>query len=313
MTDLSFTTARAPGAGQGDTAPIVQIIERHRDELLAGWAAAQSTVGRAAASPAELRRQGEEFLGLLSTALAAGGDSLESRPFAPVRSFLEGLSRARALQGYSPSETATFVFALKGPLFERLRAGATDAAQLGAQVWAATRMLDAMGLYTTEVYQRGREELIQRQQQDMLELSTPVVALWEGVLALPMIGTLDSARTQVVMETLLQRIVDTGADIAIIDITGVPTVDTLTAQHLLKTVTAARLMGAECIISGIRPQIAQTIVHLGVDLGNVTTKASLADAFKLALQRTGRAVVRVAAPGGAPPAAAGALPAPPRF
>ena len=144
------------------------------------------------------------------------------------------------------------------------------------------------------MYQRGREEVIARQQQDMLELSTPVVKLWDGILALPMIGTLDSARTQVVMETLLQRIVETGADIAIIDITGVPTVDTLIAQHLLKTVTAARLMGAECIISGIRPQIAQTIVHLGVDLGNVITKATLADAFRLALQRTGRTVVRTA-------------------
>jgi len=141
-----------------------------------------------------------------------------------------------------------------------------------------------------EEYQRGREEVIRRQQQEMLELSTPVVTLWDGVLALPMIGTLDSARTQIVMETLLQRIVETGAAIAIIDITGVPTVDTMTAQHLLKTVTATRLMGAECIISGIRPQIAQTIVHLGVDLGDVTTKATLADAFRVALSRTGRMV-----------------------
>ena len=306
MSDSSAAAARAPAAARGDRAALVQIIEQHRDELLAGWAAAQHTVGRAATSPAELRRQGGEFLGLLSTALAAGGDSLDSRAFAPVRSFLEGLSRARALQGFSPSETATFVFALKGPLFDRLRADTRDAAALGAQVWSATELLDAMGLYTIEVYQRGREELIQRQQQDMLELSTPVVALWDGVLALPMIGTLDSARTQVVMETLLQRIVETEADIAIIDITGVPTVDTLTAQHLLKTVTAARLMGAECIISGIRPQIAQTIVHLGVDLGNVTTKASLADAFKLALQRTGRGVVRLAAPPGTAGAPAGA-------
>jgi rsbT co-antagonist protein RsbR len=229
---------------------------------------------------------------------------VDGRPFAPLRTFLDELSRGRAQQGFSPSETATFVFAIKGPLFTRLRAQAPDAAVLGEDVWAATQVIDSLGLYTTEVYQRGREELIQRQQQDMLELSTPVVTLWDGVLALPMIGTLDSARTQVVMETLLQRIVETGAEIAIIDITGVPTVDTLTAQHLLKTVTAARLMGAECIISGIRPQIAQTIVHLGVDLGNVTTKASLADAFRMALQRTGRVVVR-AAGGGAPAALGG--------
>jgi len=151
-------------------------------------------------------------------------------------------------------------------------------------------------LFTTEMYQRAREEVIARQQQDMLELSTPVVKLWDGVLALPMIGTLDSARTQVVMETLLQRIVETGSAVAILDITGVPTVDTLVAQHLLKTIAAARLMGADCIISGVRPQIAQTIVHLGVDLGNVITKATLADAFALALQRTGQTVVRVAAP-----------------
>jgi rsbT co-antagonist protein RsbR len=160
-------------------------------------------------------------------------------------------------------------------------------------IWAATEALDPLGLYTTEVHQKRREEVIARQAQDMLELSTPVVTLWDGILALPMIGTLDSARTQVVMETLLQRIVETGASFAILDITGVPTVDTLTAQHLLKTVTAARLMGAECIISGIRPQIAQTVVHLGVDLGDILTKATLADAFRIALSRSGRQVVRV--------------------
>jgi len=278
------------GAERGN-ATITRVLGRHRDDLLADWIAAQGTVR--GANAAELKRQAEEFLGLLAAASATGG-AVEGRGFAPVRAFLDELSRARALQGFSPSETATFVFALKGPLFARLREDATDANTLADEVWATTQLLDSLGLYTTEVYQRGREELIQRQQQDMLELSTPVVTLWDGVLALPMIGTLDSARTQVVMETLLQRIVETGADIAILDITGVPTVDTLTAQHLLKTVTAARLMGAECIISGIRPQIAQTIVHLGVDLGNVTTKASLADAFRLALQRTGRAVTRVA-------------------
>ena len=159
------------------------------------------------------------------------------------------------------------------------------------------QLLDRLGLYTTEVYQRSREQVIIRQQQELMELSTPVVTLWEGVLALPVIGTLDSARTQVVMENLLQRIVETGASIAIIDITGVPTVDTLTAQHLLKTVAAARLMGADCIISGIRPQIAQTIVHLGVDLGTVVTKATLADAFAVALRRLGLAVVKPHAAG----------------
>jgi len=284
---------------------VARVVAEHRDDLLAEWVAAQS--GVRGASAAEARRQATEFLGLLQPALATGATSPDARAFDAVRGFLGDLSRSRAVDGFSPSETATFVFSLKEPLFRRLRADAATADALADSVWAATRLLDALGLYTTEVHQRGREELIQRQQADMLELSTPVVALWDGVLALPMIGTLDSSRTQVVMETLLQRIVETGADIAIIDITGVPTVDTLTAQHLLKTVTAARLMGADCIISGIRPQIAQTIVHLGVDLGNVTTKASLADAFRLALQRTGRTVTKVAA--GAAGAAGAAAPA----
>jgi rsbT co-antagonist protein RsbR len=182
---------------------------------------------------------------------------------------------------------------LKQPLFTRLRHEVgRDAEALADEVWTATALLDRLALYTTEVYQQGREEVIRRQQQEMLELSTPVVELWEGVLALPLIGTLDSARTQVVMESLLQKIVDVGAAIAIIDITGVPTVDTLVAQHLLKTVAAARLMGADCIISGIRPQIAQTIVHLGVELTDVITKATLADAFAIALHKTGAAIAR---------------------
>jgi rsbT co-antagonist protein RsbR len=188
---------------------------------------------------------------------------------------------------------------LKRPIFDRLRASVKDAHQLGDDIWSATAVLDALALHTTEVYQKNREDVIVRQQQEMIELSTPVVTLWEGVLALPLIGTLDSARTQVVMESLLQRIVDSGSTIAILDITGVPTVDTLVAQHLLKTVAAARLMGADCIISGIRPQIAQTIVHLGVDLNTVTTKATLADAFAVALKRTGQAVTPIAPAAGA--------------
>lgn len=196
--------------------------------------------------------------------------------------------------GFSPSETATFVFSLKKPLFTRLRREiANDAQALADELWATTMLLDKLGLYTTEMFQKTREEVIARQQQELLELSTPVVNLWKDILALPLIGTLDSARTQVVMESLLQKIVETGAAIAIIDITGVPTVDTLVAQHLLKTVAAARLMGADCIISGIRPQIAQTIVHLGVDLGSVSTKATLADAFLVALKRTQSALPKV--------------------
>lgn len=186
-----------------------------------------------------------------------------------------------------------FVFSFKQPLFNRLRRElADDPTSLMENTWQATTLLDRLGLLTMEAYQKNREEVIVRQQEELLELSTPVVKLWEGILALPLIGTLDSARTQVVMESLLQKIVETGSEIAIIDITGVPTVDTLTAQHLLKTVTAARLMGADCIISGIRPQIAQTIVYLGVDLADIVTKASLADAFLMALKRLGFSLVR---------------------
>jgi rsbT co-antagonist protein RsbR len=212
-----------------------------------------------------------------------GGD--RSAAWAPLNEFLTELSRARAVLGFSSSETATFIFSLKQPLFQALRKSHTDPAKLADDIWATTQVLDRLGLQTTESFITTREQMINRQQQEMMELSTPVVQLWAGILALPLIGTLDSARTQVVMENLLQRIVDTGSAIAILDITGVPTVDTLVAQHLLKTVAAARLMGADCIISGIRPQIAQTIVHLGVELGSVTTKATLADAFAVALSR----------------------------
>jgi rsbT co-antagonist protein RsbR len=183
------------------------------------------------------------------------------------------------------------VLSLKHPVFRRL-AKEFRGEELTQQFWSLSTMVDKLAQYTIDVYQKNREAVINRQQQDMLELSTPVVELWHGILALPLIGTLDSQRTQVVMENLLQKIVDTGAAIAIIDITGVPTVDTLVAQHLLKTVSAARLMGADCIISGIRPQIAQTIVHLGVQLGDVTTKATLADAFMIALKRSGLTITK---------------------
>jgi rsbT co-antagonist protein RsbR len=243
-------------------------------------------------SDEEFKRQSTAFLQGVRTAAATDLD-IRSAAWQPVRDLLGDLSIGRARQGFSPSETATFVFSLKQPLFARLNAElAQDARVLAEETWTATRLLDDLGLYTTEVYQKGRDEVIVRQQQELLELSTPVVELWDGVLALPLIGTLDSVRTQVVMESLLQNIVDTKASVAIIDITGVPTVDTLVAQHLLKTVAAARLMGADCIISGIRPQIAQTIVHLGVDLGDVVTKASLADALTVALARTGFIVTR---------------------
>lgn len=235
-------------------------------------------------SEAELDAQARTFLGQLVAALGRGATDPQGADFQDLRLFLADLSRTRALQGYSPSETATFVLSLKEPLFTALRA-ADMAGETAAQVAIdITLLLDQLALQTVEAYQRTREEVILRQHREIAELSTPVVKLWQGILALPLIGTLDSERTQVVMENLLQSIVDHGAAWAIIDITGVPTVDTLTAQHLLKTVAAARLMGADCIISGIRPQIAQTLVHLGVDL-DVVTKASLADAFATALRR----------------------------
>ncbi|ATD66700.1 polyvinylalcohol dehydrogenase [Luteimonas chenhongjianii] len=244
----------------------------------------------------ELDAQVREFWKLLLEAIDAGEPrDLQGREWADIRNFLEDFSRDRVLKGFNSTETATFIFSLKHPLFEAVQAGMADAPQqLGQELWAISQLLDALGLYTITAFQKTREAVIQRQQEEMLELSTPVVKLWDGVLALPMIGTLDSQRTQVVMESLLQRIVETGAEIAIIDITGVPTVDTLVAQHLLKTVTAIRLMGADAIISGVRPQIAQTIVHLGLDLQGIVTKANLADALALALKRTGVTVNKAA-------------------
>jgi rsbT co-antagonist protein RsbR len=268
-----------------------QVLAKSQKELLAEWLQAQLAAGTSRSDlmkESELREQSREFLALVQEAARAGDvRNVAAAAWNPVKEFLGVISRSRALQGFSPAETATFVFALKKPLVARLRTEVGGDAQLLAdEMWAVTEMLDQLGLYTTEMYQKSREEVISRQQQELLELSTPVVKLWDNILALPLIGTLDSERTQVVMENLLHKIVETGAAIAIIDITGVPTVDTLVAQHLLKTVAAARLMGADCIISGIRPQIAQTIVHLGVNLSEVTTKATLADAFLIALRRT---------------------------
>jgi rsbT co-antagonist protein RsbR len=241
----------------------------------------------------DLSRQAREFLDALQAALGSGDDDPQSPAWRGVRDFLDELSRQRARAGFSSDATAAFIFSLKRPLFDALRTRtASGPERLAADVWTASELLDQLGLHTVRAFQKSREQLIERQQHELLELSTPVIKLWDGILALPMIGTLDSARTQVVMESLLQRIAETGAQVAIIDITGVPTVDTMVAQHLLKTVTALRLMGAECIISGIRPQIAQTIVHLGVDLHGVTTKANLADALALALKHAGISLAR---------------------
>jgi len=275
-------------------------LSRYEFEILNEWMRAQMADNRRSQllDERELRQQSGEFIALLRGATQNGRfDDITGREWDEARRMLEDLSRSRARLGFSPSQTATFVLSLKEPLFARMRREyANDSGVLADATWSVTKLLDKLALYTTEVFQKGREEVITRQQQEMMELSTPVVELWDGVLALPLIGTLDSARTQVVMESLLQRIVDTGSGIAIIDITGVPTVDTLVAQHLLKTVAAARLMGADCIISGIRPQIAQTIVHLGVELQDVVTKATLADAFAVALRRLGLSVQKTIAP-----------------
>ena len=273
---------------------IAQLLRKHESELLGQWLAEITTSTRRAdlISDQEMQTQAKQFLALLNVALQEGTNTdVRSSQWKPVTELLDEISRSRVQQGFSPSETAMFILSLKKSLFGLIRKEyANDAAGLAGATWAATEVIDRLGLYTTESYQKAREEVILRQQQELLELSTPVVKLWDRVLALPLIGTLDSQRTQVVMETLLHQIVQDGAEVAIIDITGVPTVDTLVAQHLLKTVTAARLMGADCIISGIRPSTAQTIVHLGVDLQDVMTKATLADAFKIALQRIGMRV-----------------------
>ena len=267
------------------------VLQKYGNEILADWTSefADGLRNDRRISESELTSQAREFLNLIQTAATNDGiDRPEGGSWAPVLDFLDSISRSRARQGFSSSETASFIFSFKKPLFERVRKElGKNTEALADETWSVTELLDKLGLHTVKAFQQAREAVINRQQEELLELSTPVVKLWDGILALPMIGTLDSARTQVVMESLLQRIVDTGSEIAIIDITGVPTVDTVTAQHLLKTVTAIRMMGADCIISGIRPQIAQTIVHLGIDLQGITTKATLADALRLALKRSG--------------------------
>ncbi len=273
---------------------IHSLIDQHYQALLTDWLACQkrdagSVVTQRGAENSELAKR---FLDEFRRGASAGQlDDIGTPQWAPMRELLDDLSRDRAVQGYSSSETAVFVFSLKEPLFALVRRELSgNSEQLASATWTLSRLIDQFGLYTIESYSKSREDVINRQQQELLELSTPVVELWEGVLALPLIGTLDSSRTQIVMESLLERIVTSGAEMAIIDITGVPTVDTLVAQHLIKTISAARLMGADCILSGIRPQIAQTIVHLGLEL-NVVSKATMADALALALRRAGKMVV----------------------
>jgi rsbT co-antagonist protein RsbR len=279
---------------------IPQLLADNEKNLLHDWIEAQKKAGGlrgSQISEAELTDNSRRFLAALRGNAAAGQlTDINGPMWEQTRAVLDEVSQSRALLGFTPGQTAAFVFSLKEPVFALLRQKyGKDADLLAQEIWTATTLLDQLGLYTTEVHQKKREEVISLQQQELLELSTPVVQLWQGVLALPLIGTLDSNRTQVVMESLLQEIVRSGAEIAIIDITGVPTVDTLVAQHLIKTVSAARLMGADCIISGIRPQIAQTIVHLGLEL-DVVSKATMADALGLALRRTGKVIVDRARP-----------------
>jgi len=278
------------GVQNSQSTGLHDVLSGHEAAILDDWIREMSGETRRSdlMKDSELRAQCSRFLALLRQGVASGSSDLESAAWQPAREQLADVSRTRAQQGFTPTETATFVFSVKKPLFTLLREQTgNDADALAAQLWMTSELIDSLGLYTTEMFLKTREEIIRRQQEEMLELSTPVVKLWDGILALPVIGTLDSARTQIVMEALLENIVKTNSRVAIIDITGVPTVDTVVAQHLLKTVTAARLMGADCIISGVRPQIAQTIVHLGINLLDVTTKATLSDAFALALQRTG--------------------------
>ncbi|GAB3647507.1 STAS domain-containing protein [Ramlibacter alkalitolerans] len=276
---------------------VLRLIGEHEEQILTEWLqeAGANSSRITEAGRRTMRTDAGEILRGVRESLQAGADphAFQAAEWSTVRDSLESLSRSRAAQGQSAGDTSAFVLAFKRPLFGLIQSQAQLLpGQQMAVAWTISSLVDRMAQWTVSTYQHTREDLIRRQQQDLLELSTPVIKLFEGVLAVPMIGTLDSARTQVVMETLLQRIVETGSRLAIIDITGVPTVDTLVAQHLLKTVSAIRLMGAECIISGIRPQIAQTIVHLGIDLQGIASKSSLADALALAMEQQGFVITR---------------------
>ena len=273
------------------------VMKSNEGAILAGWLSEleKSTRRSDLMSDADLQRQGAELLRLFTAAVQSSAD-VQSEAFASTREFLKEIARSRMDQGFTAAETALFILSLKQPLFTALKTSVKNSSELIDEVWLSGNLLDKLAMLTVNSAVGFREQTILRQQEEMMELSTPVVTLWEGILALPLIGTLDSARTQVVMESLLTAIVETNSQVAIIDITGVPTVDTLVAQHLIKTITAARLMGADCYLSGIRPAIAQTIVHLGIDLVDVQTKAKLSDAFALALGRLGKVVATVKQP-----------------
>src|SRR6266536_6540769 len=267
------------------------LLKANEELLIDRWTATAAARLRGRLTETELRRQITELYGALVAAASGDGFDLQNEESGELRAVLGELSRNRARSGFSPSETAISVFALKDALIEVLDLAGADSQTLRDMV-TLTQVVDQLGLFTFETYVHAREELIAEQAEQLLELSTPVVKLWEGIVAVPLVGTLDSARAQVVMEKLLQTLVDTESAYAIIDITGVPAVDTQVAQHILKTVVAARLMGAECVIFGIRPQIAQTIVALGIEFGDIATKANLADALVHVLRAAGVEIVR---------------------
>ncbi|NKY40375.1 STAS domain-containing protein [Cellulomonas septica] len=269
-----------------DAARLAAILQDRRGEIGEAWLDRVVTELRGRITRAEAEREQTDIFDALVGGLLAGGERLDAPSFDSLRSLLSDLSATRARLGFTPRETAVGVFALKEGLYDIAGRGDTERVD---DVAALLRLVDDLGLFTFESFAAAREGIISEQAEQLLELSTPVVKLWEGIVAVPLVGTLDSARTQVVMEKLLQTLVETGSEHAIIDITGVPAVDTQVAQHLLKTVVAARLMGAECTISGIRPQIAQTIVALGIEFGDIRTKATLADALVAALRANGSA------------------------
>lgn len=272
---------------------IAQILRDNEDAILKEWMDLQlESIGRRddMLPASELREQSSEFLRVFSEAARSDLGDVEEDVWSEARSLLREIALSRAQRGFSPTETATFVLSLKEVLFRHLLEAMTKK-ELLSQLWSTTELVDKLGLYVMDIFIERREDIIERQQEEMLEISTPVVELWDGILALPVIGTLDSSRSQVVMEAMLEAIVRYEATIAIIDITGVPAVDTQTAQHLLKTVQAAELMGAECFVSGIRPQIAQTIVQLGLELDGVQTISNLASALEKALAKRRKKIV----------------------
>ena len=275
---------------------VVGVLDGRRDELISLWIKERLESGEfreELISRRELQQQSRQIVEMLArTIREADGEDFTHAAFDELRTFLNEIARARAIKGYTPLENATYILSLRDsviPLLAEELEGQSDA--LVSEMIYFTKLLDKMGLVMVESYIRSREEIIHQQRADMMELSTPVIKVWDKILTLPIIGTLDSRRAQIMMEALLQRIVDTGSTIAILDITGVRTMDTLVANHLIKTVTAARLMGARCILTGVSPAIAQTMVQLGIDLSQITTRAQMSDGIRLALEMCGRAVV----------------------